>query len=205
MSASIHEREHDAVSGHCGHNHSSAPSEHGTIVRDPVCGMNVDTRNAAPQPPTCRYRYYFCSAGCLDKFKADPDRYLNSPAHDPALRAQAWRPAASRRRARSGPARCIPRSGATVRAAARSAEWRWSRSSRSLDEGPNPELIDMTRRFWLSAAFTLPLVLLVDGSGAARLGAAADARLHLGRSSRWRRRWCCGAAGRSSSAAGRRS
>jgi Cu+-exporting ATPase len=31
------------------------------------------------------------------------------------------------------------------------------------DEGPNPELIDMSRRFWVSAALTLPLVVLAMG------------------------------------------
>ena len=34
----------------------------------------------------------------------------------------------------------------------------------TLEEGPNPELIDMSRRFWVSAAFTVPLVLLVVAS-----------------------------------------
>jgi len=32
------------------------------------------------------------------------------------------------------------------------------------EEGPSPELIDMTRRFWISAALTLPLVVLAMGT-----------------------------------------
>jgi Cu+-exporting ATPase len=164
MSASIHEREHDAVSGHCGHNHSSAPSEHGTIVRDPVCGMNVDTRNAAHNLHLGDTDYYFCSAGCLGRFKADPDRYLNPPAHDPAMHSPGtgalpqaagdtiWTCPMHPEIRRDGPGQC-PICGMALEPL-----------EPSLDEGPNPELIDMSRRFWVSTAFTLPLALLVIGT-----------------------------------------
>src|SRR5438552_17094560 len=50
-------------------------------VKDPVCGMTVDPQNAAG---FCEYRgqtYFFCSVGCREKFKADPERFLN---HEPA-------------------------------------------------------------------------------------------------------------------------
>ena len=83
-------------------------------------------------------------------------------------------------RAPSGPARCTRRSGATARAAVRSAAWRSSRSEPSLEEGPNPELIDMTRRFWISAALSAaagrrwPI-----GPASVRLAAAADAHVDL--------------------------
>ena len=87
MSASIHEREHAAASGQCGHDHSSAPGDHGTNVRDPVCGMNVDTLTSVHKLQLGNADFRFCSAGCLGKFKADPDRYLNPPEHDPAVRS----------------------------------------------------------------------------------------------------------------------
>ena len=74
----------------CKHqSHSEANGEqfgdHGTIVLDPVCGMKVDTRTAQHRYELRATPYYFCSVRCLDKFRADPDRYLNPPEHDPAL------------------------------------------------------------------------------------------------------------------------
>src|SRR3989442_5550531 len=50
-------------------------------AKDPVCGMMVDPHNAAG---VCEYKgqtYFFCSIGCREKFKADPERFLN---HEPA-------------------------------------------------------------------------------------------------------------------------
>ena len=60
--------------------HHTAGVDHGTIVHDPVCGMEVDRRNAAHKLQLGDATYYFCSARCLDKFRADPDSYLNPPA-----------------------------------------------------------------------------------------------------------------------------
>ncbi|MBA2305839.1 MAG: YHS domain-containing protein, partial [Acidobacteria bacterium] len=45
---------------------------------DPVCGMTVDPARAAGTSTHAGQSYYFCSAGCLAKFKADPDKYLQS-------------------------------------------------------------------------------------------------------------------------------
>src|SRR5205809_3970263 len=50
-------------------------------AKDPVCGMTVDPQNAAG---FCEYKgqtYFFCSVGCRERFKADPERFLN---HEPA-------------------------------------------------------------------------------------------------------------------------
>ena len=91
------------------------------------------------------------------------------------------------------------------RAAARSAAWRSSPRSSSLGCGPNPELADMTRRFWIGA-------VAVGAAGRARDGRPSrrrpwpdrSRRCRTGSSSPSRRRWCCGRAGRSSCAAGSR-
>src|SRR6266581_2600888 len=46
--------------------------------RDPVCGMYV--RSVSPhRHEHASHEYRFCGAGCLEKFRADPDRYLNKP------------------------------------------------------------------------------------------------------------------------------
>ena len=55
------------------------------------------------------------------------------------------------------------RSGRSVPEAARSAAWRWSPRSRPLDTPPNPELADMTRRFWIGLVLTLPVFVLEMG------------------------------------------
>ena len=51
-----------------------------TLERDPVCGMNVNPASAKYFHEHARKKYYFCCAGCAEKFKAQPQRYLNNPA-----------------------------------------------------------------------------------------------------------------------------
>src|SRR5258708_37889700 len=58
--------------------HPTSPAT--TLERDPVCGMNV---NAASAKHIYRHEgksYYFCCAPCLEKFKAEPAKYLNQKA-----------------------------------------------------------------------------------------------------------------------------
>ncbi len=66
------------------------------------------------------------------------------------------------RKGRSTPVRCIPRFVSRAQGAALSAAWR-SRLTVSLDEGPDPELVDMRRRFWWSTLFTVPLAAYAMG------------------------------------------
>ena len=138
--------------------------EHGTIVLDPVCGMKVDTRTASQTYQLEGTTYYFCSASCVAKFKANPDRYLNPPKTDPAVQSPAmsslpqaaegtvWTCPMHPEIRRDGPGTC-PICGMGLEPLEPSAE-----------EEANPELIDMSRRFWLSAALSIPLVLLVAGA-----------------------------------------
>ena len=75
----------------------------------------------------------------------------------------------------------------------------------SLDAPPNPELADMTRRFWIGLVLALPAVVLEMGGhlvGGHGLIDPTLVELDPARSSP--RRWCCGPAGRSSCAAGNR-
>ena len=139
--------------------HSHGHGGHGTIVRDPVCGMNVDTRTAMHRHELGETTFFFCSSRCLDKFSADPDRYLNPPATDPAMSALAeaaegtvWTCPMHPEVRRDAPGQC-PICGMALEPL-----------EPSLEEGPNPELVDMTRRFWVSAALSLPLVVLVVAS-----------------------------------------
>ena len=138
--------------------------EQGMIVVDPVCGMKVDPATAKHSYELGDTTYHFCSERCLDKFKADPDRYLNPPEHDPAVTAPAmgalpvaaegtiWTCPMHPEIRRDGPGTC-PICGMALEPL-----------EPSLEEETNPELADMSRRFWVSAVLTLPLVALTAGA-----------------------------------------
>lgn len=152
---------HSAHARNYGPHDAAAP--HGTIVHDPVCGMEVDTRTAGHKAQLGDTTYYFCSARCREKFRGDPDHYLNRPAHDPAVQKPAlgalpqaaegtiWTCPMHPEIRRDGPGQC-PICGMGLEPL-----------QPTLEEGPNPELIDMSRRFWVSAAFSFPLLLLAMG------------------------------------------
>jgi Cu+-exporting ATPase len=146
--------------GGCGHAHDhSHAAEHGAIVTDPVCGMKVDTRTAKYRYALGDTPYYFCSERCLEKFRADPDRYLNPPEHEPVAHAAGesgdrlvWTCPMHPEIRRDRPGQC-PICGMALEPL-----------EPSLQEEANPELMDMSRRFRVSAAFTLPLVVLAMGT-----------------------------------------
>ena len=103
-----------------GHHHHEPAADAGK-VKDPVCGMMVDPHTTKHRAQYEGKPYYFCSAGCQSKFMADP---ANTSSRQPRGRPSPCP------RARSTPARCIPRSGRWARAPARSAAWRSNPSSR---------------------------------------------------------------------------
>ncbi len=149
---------HDGVAGA-----SAGPEAHGQLVQDPVCGMQVDPQTTQHRHALGETTYHFCSARCLDKFKADPDRYLNPPATDPAVtnpamgslpesaQGSVWTCPMHPQIRRNGPGSC-PICGMALEPL-----------EPTLEDGPNPELVGMTRRLWVSAVFTIPLLILVMG------------------------------------------
>jgi Cu+-exporting ATPase len=50
------------------------------LEKDPVCGMNVSPATATHTHTHAGKTYYFCCAGCAEKFKTDPEKYLRKPA-----------------------------------------------------------------------------------------------------------------------------
>ena len=59
-----------------------------SLVKDPVCGMEVDSaRGAAASGTHHGVTYYFCSRACADAFRADPDRYSDRERHEPPYTA----------------------------------------------------------------------------------------------------------------------
>ncbi len=155
---------------------------------DPVCGMTVTPERTTVSHEHDGVTYYFCSTNCLHKFKADPESFLR-PSPKPQTSAPAGAkyvcpmdpevisdkpgacpkcgmvlepelPAAPLTKVeytcpmhpeiiRDEPGNC-PICGMAIEP-----------RTVTLEEAPNPELTDMTRRFWWSVALTLPVFLLV--------------------------------------------
>jgi Cu+-exporting ATPase len=124
---------------------------------DPVCGMTVDPRTAAHRHSHQGHSYLFCSAGCRSKFAADPARYLAgaaptpAPAPVPAPAGTIYTCPMHPEIRQIGPGAC-PICGMALEPeiAAAASE-------------PNPELADMTRRFWIGLALTIPVFGLEMG------------------------------------------
>ena len=133
--------------------HHHGGSEHGAAVRDPVCGMSVDPQTAKHSLQSGETNYHFCSSRCLDKFSADPERYLNPLEQDPAVQEAVegviWTCPMHPEIRRNGPGSC-PICGMALEPLEPTAE-----------ETANPELADMSRRFRVSAAMTVPIFALV--------------------------------------------
>lgn len=143
---------HGDHAGH-GHHHAHDHGDEATTVHDPVCGMTVD-------PATSKHRFehhgetfHFCSAGCRTKFAADPAKYLaKEKAPAPEMPAGTIYTCPMHPEIRQvGPGSC-PICGMALEP-----------EVASLETGPNPELADMTRRFWIGAALALPAVVLEMG------------------------------------------
>src|SRR5919205_571278 len=138
---------------------------------DPVCGMTIDPADAAGQTDYQGQTYYFCHESCLERFREDPAQFLEggsaeaAPPADPGaeyicpMGGMALEPAVPRAATvtrwtcpmhpevvRDEPGSC-PICGMALEPMTVAAA----------DE-ENPELRDMTRRFWVSMALTLPVV-----------------------------------------------
>lgn len=141
-----------AAHGHgCCGNHGAGKPASG--VKDPVCGMTVDPATAAHRADHDGETYYFCSAGCREKFVADPARYLNpaSAPNEDAAAGTIWTCPMHPEVRQDHPGAC-PICGMALEPAQVTA-----------DAGPSPELIDMTRRFWIGLALAIPVFALEMG------------------------------------------
>ena len=125
---------------------------------DPVCGMTVEPASAAGSHIHAGQTYHFCSKHCLARFAADPERFLapQPPAAPPpppaTTTAQQWTCPMHPEIVRDAPGSC-PICGMALEPRVVSAA-----------DTPNPELADMTRRFWVSVLATAPLLVLAMGS-----------------------------------------
>ena len=133
-----------------------APGMAAETAIDPVCGMKVNVATAKNVAEHEGHTYYFCNPKCLAKFTAEPRRYLKPaevverPAPPPPPGTIFTCPMHPEVR-QVGPGSC-PICGMALEPA-----------EVTLDQGPNEELVDMTRRLWIAGALTVPLVALDMG------------------------------------------
>ena len=140
---------------------------------DPVCGMTVDEQVAAGSAQYETTTYYFCSTHCLRKFEANPRSFLPPEARVPIPSAL---PCASRVHAKpsdgSNPAPSAPVVQHAIYICPMDPEVRQEGPGACpicgmaleprdiIVEEKNPELDDMTRRFWASSVLALPLFVV---------------------------------------------
>ena len=134
-----------------------APGDYLT-AKDPICGMEVDRASARYMSKINGARYYFCSAECQKKFESGP-----APSPAPIVAGTQWTCPMHPEIVRDAPDDC-PICGMALEPVMPTAE-----------TGPNPELADMTRRLWVGAIFTIPLLIIAM---APHLGIPLPAALH---------------------------
>jgi P-type Cu+ transporter len=137
----------------------------GQKEKDPVCGMMVDAQKPAAKLEHTGKTFYFCSAHCAERFKVEPQKFLASPStsgkdHKPAAETRSASGAEAGAKnirytcpmhpqiIQIGPGSC-PICGMALEPMDVVAE-----------EQPDPEYESMRKRFWVSAALSLPLLIL---------------------------------------------
>ena len=123
------------------------------VAIDPVCGMKVDPR--APKGGRFTYKgteYVFCGQRCHDRFKADPEKFLAPKQPEPEAAPGTIYTCPMHLEVRQiGPGTC-PKCGMALEP-----------ETVSLDDKPDPELIDMRRRFWIALVLTVPVFVIEMG------------------------------------------
>ena len=147
----VHDTSLDTDQSHHGHHHHPRPVV--GLVKDPVCGMDVDPHTAEYNAVHSGRTWYFCSARCRDKFVASPENYLSpeqqqaAPVPPGTIYTCPMHPEIRQ----VGPGFC-PICGMALEPVEVTTE-----------SGPSPELLDMTRRFWIGLILTLPVLALEMG------------------------------------------
>jgi Cu+-exporting ATPase len=150
MTGHAHAGPHHSRTHH--HHHDAAASTNAHLAKDPVCGMSVDPHKTPHHAAHGGKIYHFCSAGCRTKFEANPVQYVApAPAKPVADRDAIYTCPMHPEVRQQGPGSC-PICGMALEPVDITAE----------TDG-NPELADMSRRFWGGLALSLPVVALEMG------------------------------------------
>ena len=144
--ADTKEKTHSCCASHAGNENKN------NMATDPVCGMNVDPETAKYKNTYKEQKYYFCAENCLKKFKADPEKYLAPKLEEPTAQGAIYICPMHPQIRQQGPGTC-PICGMALEPEVITG-----------DEGPNEELRDMTRRFWIGLVLTLPVFALEMGA-----------------------------------------
>tara|TARA_R110000868_G_scaffold211862_1_gene461863 strand:+ start:999 stop:2270 length:1272 start_codon:yes stop_codon:yes gene_type:complete len=112
--------------------------------------MTVDPARTAHHSEHAGQTFHFCSAGCRTKFGASPDAYLGdkSKPEPTAAPGAIWTCPMHPQIRQEGPGTC-PICGMGLEP-----------EEPSLDDGPNPELVDFTRRLWVAGVLAVPLLAI---------------------------------------------
>jgi len=163
----------------------------GTGIVDPVCGMRVDPAKAAAQTEHAGRTYYFCSTRCHDKFTVAPGDYTGErkPAESGARQAVTYTCPMHPEVRQAEPGAC-PKCGMALEpleapAAAGKTEYvcpmhpeivrdapgecpicgmALEPRTAAIEEEENPELVDMSRRFWVATVLAIPVFLSAMGA-----------------------------------------
>ena len=120
------------------------------LAKDPVCGMSVDPETAKHSAEFEGETFHFCCGGCRDKFQTAPAAYRdgNPPPAADMPEGTLYTCPMDPEIVQEGPGTC-PICGMALE----------PMGIPDFDQ-PNEELIDMTRRFWIAAVLTLPLLVM---------------------------------------------
>jgi Cu+-exporting ATPase len=158
-------------------------------VKDPVCGMTVDPAKAAGKVEHKGKTYFFCSKRCAERFAQEPEKFLAAPGTVGMEHGHADPPAAARAPVQAGhehidhaaAARGSASAGAPDPTSAQGVRYTCPMDPEIVQIGPgvcpkcgmalepmdvfaeveaDPEYDSMRRRFWVSAALSLPVLVL---------------------------------------------
>ncbi|MGE0624756.1 MAG: heavy metal translocating P-type ATPase [Pseudomonadales bacterium] len=139
---------------HHHHPRSGESDAGGATAIDPVCGMTVDLAAGKPSHSYAGETWHFCSERCRERFVEDPWFYASGRHEDqpePEHAAATYTCPMHPEIVRDEPGSC-PICGMALEPV-----------SAGGDSGPNPELVDFSRRFWVSTAAAVPLLILAMG------------------------------------------
>ena len=152
---SDHVHNHGSQCSHHGDDHSeqNLNSNEGTAI-DPVCGMNVNRGQNKPSLKHENTEYHFCSQKCHDRFGVDPYFFLsgkNKLKKKPSAKNTLYTCPMDPEIIEEGPGAC-PICGMALEPMG------------GVSDEPNHELIDFTRRLWISVLAAIPLLVLTMGA-----------------------------------------
>ncbi len=160
---------------HNPHSPIASPEAASALAKDPVCGMSVDPATAKHKAEHAGETVFFCSSRCREKFAAEPAKYLGKPAAVPGCCGPMQHGEAHGHSHRAQPQGQTPDPGAIYTCpmhpqirqdhpgACPICGMALEPEVATAATGPSAELVDMTRRFWIALALSVPVFVLEMG------------------------------------------